>query len=83
MPQEKLSITERLEIYAEAGETSAPLKLWISEISKLEKGGFSVEKIASIMQLRAKNYEKAHFTIDTTGKTPYDIVKEIIGVLNG
>ena len=49
----------------------------------LLKKNFSVEKIASIMQLRAKNYEKAHFTIDTTGKTPYDIVKEIIGVLNG
>lgn len=48
MPQEKLSITERLEIYAEAGETSAPLKLWTSEISKLEKGGFSVEKIAPV-----------------------------------
>lgn len=49
----------------------------------LLKKNFSVEKIASIMQLREKNYQKAHFTIDTTGKKPYDIVKEILGVLNG
>lgn len=47
MPHQ-LSIMERLEIYAEAGETSAPLKLWSSQISKLEKGGFLVEKIAPI-----------------------------------
>lgn len=43
---------------------------------------FSVEKIKEIMDKRKKNYEKASFTIDTTGKTPYNIVKEILGVLN-
>lgn len=43
---------------------------------------FSIEKIKEIMDKRKKNYEKAHFTIDTTGKTPYNIVKEIMGVLN-
>ena len=34
------------------------------------------------MKNREKNYKKAHFTIDTTGKTPYNIVEEIIGVLH-
>ncbi len=48
----------------------------------LLKKNFSVEKITSIMQLREKNYEKADITIDTTGKTPQDIVKEILGALN-
>ena len=43
---------------------------------------FSVEKIQEIMQKRLPNYEKAHFTIDTTEKTPYNIVNEILGVLD-
>ncbi len=43
----------------------------------------SVEKIASIMSLREKNYQKADITIDTTGKKPSDIAGEIIEVLNG
>lgn len=38
----------------------------------------SVEKIESIMSKRISNYEKAHITIDTNGKTPYNIVEEII-----
>lgn len=48
----------------------------------LLKKNFSIEKISSIIKLREKNYEKAHITIDTTGKTPYNIVKEILGVIN-
>ena len=43
---------------------------------------FSLEKITEIMNKRHKNYEKAHIIIDTTDKTPYNIVKEILGVLN-
>lgn len=43
---------------------------------------FSVEKIQEIMQKRLHNYEKAHFTIDTTEKTPYNIVNEILGVFD-
>ncbi len=47
----------------------------------LLRKNFSVEKIAFIMKLREKNYQKANITIDTTGKTTYDIVQEILGVL--
>lgn len=44
---------------------------------------FSIERIAKISNDRARNYEKADFTIDTDNKTPYDVVKEILGVING
>ncbi len=48
----------------------------------LLKRNFSLEKIETIMKNREKNYRKANYTIDTTGKTPYNIVKEILGVIN-
>jgi len=48
----------------------------------LLKKNFSLEKIQHILSLREKNYEKAHFVIDTNGKTPYNIVEEILGVFN-
>lgn len=40
---EKMSIIDRLEIYAAEGETSAPLKLWGAQIDDLRKAGFEVE----------------------------------------
>ena len=48
----------------------------------LLKRNFSLEKIENIMKNREKNYLKANHTIDTTGKTPYNIVKEILGVIH-
>lgn len=48
----------------------------------LLKKNFSVEKITEIIKLREPNYCKAHNIIDTNSKTPYNIAKEIIGVLN-
>ncbi len=47
----------------------------------LLKKNFSVEKITSLIKLREKNYEKAHYSIDTTGKTPYNIIQEIQKVI--
>ena len=47
----------------------------------LLKKNFSVEKIASIMKLREKNYRKADIIIDNASKKPYDIAQEILGVL--
>ena len=35
------------------------------------------------MQMRETNYLKADITIDTTGKNPYEVVKEILGAING
>lgn len=39
---EKPTILERLEYFAVEGETSAPLKLWKSQIQRLNKEGFIV-----------------------------------------
>ena len=49
----------------------------------LLKKNFSIEKISNLMQMREKNYLKADITIDTTGKNPYMVVKEILGAING
>ena len=46
------------------------------------KKNFSVEKIATILALREKNYQKANHTIETDLKTPLEIAKEILGVIN-
>lgn len=44
---------------------------------------FSLDRIADIIAKRSPNYEKADIIIDTDCKTPYNIAKEILGVLNG
>lgn len=41
-----MTVLDRLELYADAGETSAPLKLWKNQILQLRKDGFTVEEIA-------------------------------------
>lgn len=43
---------------------------------------FSVDTISAIIEKRRRNYELAHFTIDTDFKSPYNIVTEISGCLN-
>lgn len=43
---ERLSVLERLEFFAEEGETKAGLILWKRQIIALEKGGFTVKTIA-------------------------------------
>ena len=47
----------------------------------LESGVLS-KKITEILKQRETNYTKAHFTVDTNNKTPYNIVEEILGALN-
>ena len=39
--------------------------------------GFGVEKVKTILKSREKNYEQAHFIIDTENELPYNIVKRI------
>ncbi len=38
--------------------------------------------ISDLLEQRGNNYLQAHCTIDTVGKTPYNIVNEILGALN-
>lgn len=37
-----------------------------------------IEDFAKLLQKREKNYELAHFTIDTGAKTPYNIALEVL-----
>lgn len=53
-----------------------------TEKRPLLKKDFSVEKIIFLLEKRKRNYEKAHIIINTTNKTPYNIAKEILGVIN-
>lgn len=39
---EKSTIIDRIEVYANDGRTSIPLKIWKGQIKKLEKEGFNV-----------------------------------------
>ena len=48
----------------------------------LLKKNFSLEKIQHILSLREQNYAKANHIIDTDKKSPYNIVEEILGVIN-
>ena len=41
---------------------------------------FSIERISEILKKRDENYQNADFIIDTDGKTPYNIVVEILGL---
>ena len=68
-------------IYLKATPEGIYERIKLENHRPLLKKNFSVEKIASIMKLREKNYQKADITIDTTGKTPYDVAQEILGVL--
>ena len=47
----------------------------------LLKKNFSVDTINFILKKRIKNYEKAHFIIDTNNKTRKEVVRKILGVL--
>lgn len=42
----KVTIMDRIEVYANSGEISAPLKLWKSQISSLKKDGFDVSVVS-------------------------------------
>lgn len=48
----------------------------------LLKDNMTIEKINDIIKKRAKNYEKANFTITTNKKSLEEITTEIIGVLS-
>lgn len=69
-------------IYLKASPQEIYDRIKLETHRPLLKKNFSVEKIASILEKREINYNKAHKTIDTNSKTPNDIAQEIIGVIN-
>ena len=68
----------KTEVATESNEHGA-----IGRKRPLLKKNFSIEKITNLMQMREKNYLKADIIIDTTGKNPYVVVREILGAING
>lgn len=53
-----------------------------SEIHRpLLRKNFSVDSIAFILKKRVNNYEKAHYTVDTCGKTPDEVVDKIMRII--
>lgn len=75
---EKTSVT----IYLKAAPQEIYNRIKEEVHRPLLRKNFSVEKINEILEKRKINYEKASKTIDTNGKTPDNIVKEILGVIN-
>lgn len=69
-------------IFLDAGPKEIFNRIQNESHRPLLKNGLLAEKIEEILSKRRVNYEKAHYTIDTDGKTPYDIVEEIMEVLN-
>ncbi len=70
-------------IYLKASAREIFERIKLETHRPLLKKNFSIERINSLIEAREINYKKAHIQIDTNGKTPYNIVEEILGVLNG
>ena len=79
----KLMLDNALTIYLMASAEEIYERIKNETHRPLLRKDFSVEKIASILQKREVNYKKAHKLIDTTGKLPAVVVKEIIEVVYG
>lgn len=73
-----LMLSSSLVIYLKASPDEIFNRIKNETHRPLLRKDFSVEKIATILKFREKNYKKAKVTIDTTGKTPYNIVQEIL-----
>lgn len=46
------------------------------------KDGFGVKEVEEILKRREPNYNLADYVVETDGKTPSEIVREILGLLN-
>lgn len=74
----KLMLADSFVIYLKASPDEIYNRIKNETHRPLLRKDFSVEKIASLIKLREKNYKKAKITIDTDKKTPYNIVQEIL-----
>lgn len=79
----RLLLDNCLVIYLKASPQEIYNRIKLETHRPLLAKNFSLERIEKLSQNRSWNYEKADVTIDTDGKTPYDIVNEILGVING
>lgn len=70
-------------IYLQASAEEIFARIKTGAQRPLLRKNFSVERIAEILKAREINYKKAPIKINTNGKTPNIVVKEILGVING
>lgn len=70
-----------LTIYLKASPVEIYNRIKAETHRPLLSKNFSVERISEILKKRETNYEKADAVIDTSGKSPYDIVVEILKVI--
>lgn len=77
----KILLKDNLVIYLKATPEEIFERIKSETHRPLLKKNFSAEKIGSILQMREKNYKKAHKIVDTNSKTPYNIAQEILKFL--
>ena len=78
---QKLLKKNGIVIYLKASPQTLFKRIHTEILRPLLHKDFSVETISFILKKRIKNYEKAHFIIDTENKTRKEVVRKILGVL--
>lgn len=78
----KILLANCFVIYLKASPNEIFKRIKLETHRPLLAKNFSLERIEKLSQNRYLNYEKANITIDTDGKTPYDIINEILGVID-
>lgn len=77
----KIILENCLTIYLKASPEEIYTRIKSETHRPLLAKNFSIERIDEIIKKRQANYEKADFVIDTDGKTPYDIVMELLRIM--
>ena len=77
--QEKFTIMDRLEIFAESGLTEATLKLWNNQKERLERDGFDVMVITPTDR-KGENYCKIDWK-HPTAQPPYGLLAMSINTM--
>ena len=78
--QEKITIMDRLEIFAGAGLTEAKLKLWTNQQKRLERDGFDVTVIAPTAR-KGEHYCKIDWK-QPTEQTAYGLLAISISTMD-
>lgn len=77
----KIILENCLTIYLKASAQEIFNRIKAETHRPLLSKNFSIERIEEILKKRETNYEKADVVIDTSDKSPYDIVVEILKVI--
>ena len=69
-------------IYLKASSETIFDRIKNSKHRPLLKQGFGIENVTEILMKREMNYNLADYTIVTDGKTPAEVVDEILEIVN-